>query len=169
MKSIRFVILLVCIVLVACQDTSPKTVTVSDTSYEVIEDVVEPPPNNVETLVSISDWFRKIIAEKPPTQTVDVYIVGISSAFNHHIIFLQGMSKRVSSPASETNEIIFIPVHSYAKLPESYTKGLDQAGLLEKLAADIGAYTQTSAFHQSFLAKANAIVLETNSKVIWKK
>lgn len=169
MRSYAYLTLICLLLIVSCQDTTQTTVTISDSSYELVEQGVEEKALNVETLKSVPEWLGKIAAGKQPDQKIDVYAVGLFSASNQHTVFIQGLSRQSTKPNSEANNIVFLPEESYAKLPESYTKGLDQAGLLEKLAADVGIFTQTNAFHQSFLAKANAIVLETNSKVIWKK
>lgn len=169
MRSYAYLTLICLLLIVSCQDTTQTTVTISDSSYELVEQGVDEKALNVEPLKSVPDWLGKIAAGKQPDQKIDVYAVGLFSASNQHTVFIQGLSQQSTKPDSEANNIVFLPEESYAKLPESYTKGLDHAGLLAKLAADVGAYTQTSAFQQSYLAKAKAIVIDANGKVIWKK
>ncbi|MFN3794911.1 MAG: hypothetical protein ACK4RX_09630 [Chitinophagaceae bacterium] len=170
MKVTAYIFLFTCLLVTACQDATQTTVTVIDTVSETVEqEEMEPPPVNAENFVSMSDWLGKIIAAKQPDPQVRAYVIGLFTSGNQQTIFLKGLRKSELSGNGETSAPDFIPEHAYAKLPEAYTKGMDQTGLLEKLQTELVAYTQTADFQQSYLAKADALVLETNGKVIWKK
>jgi hypothetical protein len=170
MKVTAYIFLFTCLFVTACQNATQTTVTVIDTVSETVEqEDIEPPPVNAEDFVSMSDWLGKITAAKQPDQQVRVYIVGLITSGNQQTIFLKGLRKSELTANGETNPPEFIPEHAYAKLPEAYTKGMDQAGLLEKLRMELIAFTQTADFQQSYLAKADALVLQPNGQVIWRK
>ena len=171
MKSIAYLSLICVLLMASCQDTTQTTVTVVDTVSETVEqEEIEPiPPVNAEPFVSMADWLGKIAAAKQPDQQVRVYIIGLITSGNQQTIFLKGLRKSELTANGETNPPEFIPEHAYARLPEAYTKGMDQAGLLEKLRTELVAYTQTEDFQRSYLAKADALVLQPNGQVIWRR
>jgi len=171
MKVIAYIFLFTCLLVTACQDTTQTTVTVVDTVSETVaQEEIEPiPPVNAEPLVGMADWLGKIAAAKQPDQQVRVYIIGLITSGNQQTVFLKGLRKSELTANGETNPPEFIPEHAYARLPKAYTKGMDQAGLLEKLRIDLVAYTQTVDFQRSYLAKADALVLQPNGQVIWRR
>lgn len=170
MKVTAYIFLFTCLFVTACQNATQTTVTVIDTVSETVEqEDIEPPPVNAEDFVSMSDWLGKITAAKQPDQQVRVYIIGLITSGSHQTVFLKGLRKSELTGNGETSAPEFIPEHAYAKLPEAYTKGMDQAGLLEKLRMELIAFTQRADFQQSYLAKADALVLQPNGQVIWRK
>jgi hypothetical protein len=171
MKVTAYIFLFTCLFITACQNTTQTTVTVVDTVSEMVEqEEIEPiPPVNAEPFVGMADWLGKIAAAKQPDPQVRAYVIGLFTSGDQQTIFLKGLRKSELTANGETSAPEFIPEHAYAKLPEAYTKGMDQAGLLEKLRMELVAYTQTADFQQSYLAKADALVLQPNGQVIWRK
>ncbi len=171
MKVTAYFFLVTCLFITACQNTTQTTVTVVDTVSETVEqdELAPPPPVNAEPFVGMADWLGTIAAAKQPDPQVRAYVIELFTSGNQQTIFLKGLRKSELSANGETNPPEFIPEHAYAKLPEAYTKGMDQAGLLEKLRMELVAYTKTADFQQSYLAKADALVLQPNGQVIWRK
>lgn len=142
---------------------------VKQVSFVSEEEDIELPLSEVYTIKSIADWLSKISKGNQPSQQVDFYNIGLLTSGNQEIIFLIGRNTYFPSENRSIIANVFQSDHGFAALPKSYTAGLDRLALLNKLTADITAYTKTSAFHHSFLAKANHLILEANGQVIWKK
>lgn len=84
------------------------------------------------------------------------------------IIYLVGLNKYDKGDTSHTR-IKFEPSNMYFQLPNSEYKDLSRDQMLNKLTVQLKAFTKTEKFKSSFLAKANAIILESSGQTIWSK
>ncbi len=143
-----------------------KTTTETFVDVSVEDDVFPPIDVPVSQASSIEQWLTGICREPGPKEPVTTYEIELFESTGQNSICLVG--RHVSVHADTTfNRIVFRPSDMYFKLPIQTYKDLDRTALLNKLSAELTAFTQSETFQQSYLSKAPALVFRANGKRIW--
>lgn len=138
------------------------------TLYDIVDDVEPPPPNFTSNFKTLQDWLFTICDDEKPEKSILNYNFGLFESSDDNIIYLVGVNKYDKGDTSHTR-IEFEPSNMYFQLPNSEYQNLGRDQILNKLTAQLKAFTNTEKFQNSFLAKANAIILESSGQTIWSK
>jgi hypothetical protein len=138
------------------------------TLYDFEDDVPSPPPDLTSNFKTLQDWLFRICDDSKPEKSIANYNFGLFESPDDNIIYLVGVNKYDKGDTSYTR-IEFEPSNMYFQLPNSEYKNLSRDQMLKKLTAQLKAFTNTEKFQNSFLVKANAIILESSGQTIWSK
>jgi hypothetical protein len=139
-------------------------------SFQVVLDVVEPPPPNlVSKFASLQEWLLNICEKDAPQKLISKYTVGLFESSNDYTLDLVGVNTYDEDKNRSATRIEFEPTNMYFKLPEAYYQNLSREQLLDKLTLELKDFANTERFKTSFIAKANVFVFESNGQTIWSK
>ena len=138
--------------------------------FEVVEDVIEPPPPHlVSKFAALQDWLLNICEKDQPQKLISKYTVGLFESPNDYTLVLVGVNTYDENENRSVTRIEFEPTNMYFKLPEAYYQNLSREQLLDKLTSQLKDFANTERFKTSFFSKATVFVFETNGKTIWRK
>lgn len=156
----------------ACEHKSEQETIKTTTQYfsdVVMEDEMPPPMGDpVSHTTSIDQWLKGICQERGPKEPVTKYELGLFESSTENILCLVGRNMQQTADTS-FDRIVFKPKDLYFKLPQADYKNMDRAAFLNKLYAELVAFTETEAFKKSYLSKAQSLVFNANGKNIWSK
>jgi hypothetical protein len=150
----------------------------NDTIKTVVKEVVfkssvemeEPPPPGFKSkFKSLTQWLTAVANGNQPRKMISKFGIGLFEAPDSYTLSLTGINTYNEGVNLQSTRIDYTPRDMYCDLQKSYYQNLNREQLLAKIVAELKSFTQTSAFKNSFLAKADNMVLETNGEVIWTK
>jgi hypothetical protein len=137
-------------------------------SFEVVVDVIEPPPPYlVSKFKTLQDWLFNICDNDSPGKAIAEYKISLFESPNDYTLVLAGENTYNEGKYRSVTRIEFEPANMYFKLPENYFKNLNKQQLLDKLTSELKNFTATQKFKTSFFTKAKAIVFESTGQTIW--
>ena len=149
---------------------SDEKVIIEHGKLTVQMEVVEPPPPNFTSeFRTLRDWLINICYENRPQEKISKYEFGLFESPANYILFLVGVNTYEESDTHTSTRIDFEPKNMYFKLPESDFQHLNTSQMLDKLTFQLKEFANTEHFQNSFFAKANIVVFETNGEKIWSK
>lgn len=151
----------------ACNNSEGKIEVKEVTLYEVEEEVSPPHPDVHSNFKNIEEWLVSICDGEKPDKPISLFKIGLFESSEVNTIYLVGVNKYEKGNSSHTS-LEFEPSKMYCNLQEDAYKGLSRENLLTRLTDELKGFTQTEKFRNSFLAAADAIVFESNGRVIWK-
>ncbi|MBO9573726.1 MAG: hypothetical protein J7497_16185 [Chitinophagaceae bacterium] len=158
-------------IIVSCSEPEKNErgeVEFKSVSLVEIEEQIEPPPPGIDSSFnSLEEWLFSVCDREKPDKFIAVFKVGLFESTDGNVIYLAGVNKFNVGDTSYSS-VGFKSSNMYFKLPQSQYSGLSRDQLLEKLAVELRAFTNTDKFKSSFLATANIILLEPNDQAIWK-
>lgn len=171
--KIRILIVAVFAILdLACsQKSNNKSIEVENknlTHIAVVDEVEPPPPNFISKFNTIQEWLYNVCADTIPVKSITTYEIGLFKSSDKATIYLVGLNKNTQHDTSFTN-IAFEPSNMYYHLPKSFYENRSREKLINTLALELKNFTLTEKFKNSFLAKADSIVLAVNGQKIWSK
>ncbi len=143
-------------------------VIVQHGSFEVVEDLVEPPPPHlVSKFATLQDWLLNVCENDRPQKPISKYNVGLFESSNAYTLYLVGVNTYDADKNRSVTRIEFEPTNMYFKLPEAYYQNLSREQLLDKLTFELKSFAKSEKFKTSFFAKATVFVFETNGQTVW--
>lgn len=131
--------------------------------FEVVEEVVEPPPPHlVSKFATMQDWLLNVCEKDTPQKPISKYGVGLFESPNDYTLFLVGLNSYDEDKNRSVTRIEFEPTNMYFKLPGAYYANLSREQLVDKLTSELKSFTITEEFKNSFFTKANIVVFEAN-------
>lgn len=145
-----------------------EKIIVQHGSFEVVEDVEEPPPPNlVSKFATVKDWLLYVCEKDRPQKSISKYTVGLFESPNDYTLVLVGVNTYGEDKKRSVTRIEFEPTNMYFKLPGAFYQNLTREQLLDKITLELNDFAKTEKFKTSFFAKATLFVFQTNGQAIW--
>jgi hypothetical protein len=140
----------------------------------IIEDIVEEPiaPMDIKSkFKTLQEWLFNICDNDKPKKSIQKFNINIthSEPSGDYAICLWGVNTYDEGKKRSITRIDFMPTNMYYKIPKKIYKNLTQEQLKHELTSQLKDFTKTEKFKNSYLTKANAIILEFNGESIWTK
>ncbi|HLK28244.1 MAG TPA: hypothetical protein VKT28_06665 [Puia sp.] len=125
------------------------------------------PPDNIKSkFKTLKSWLFSICDKDKPDKAIAEYMFNFFESAGKYTLFLVGVNIYEKAPSHSVTRIEFQPTDMYYKLRRSEHKNLTREQLQKKLICELKDFTSTEKFRNSFLAKANAIIMESNGETI---
>ena len=138
------------------------------THSELADEIEPPPPGLTSNYKNIHDWLVSICDGEKPQISITSYNFGLFESQDNNTITMVGLNKYEEGDTTHVR-IEFKPANMYFPLPHNEFKKLSRDQLLDKLVVQLKAFTKTEKFKTSFLAEADALILESNGQTVWSK
>jgi hypothetical protein len=142
--------------------------------YVIVEDIVEEPtiPMHIKSkFKTLQDWLYNICDNDEPKKSIQKFNINIihSEPSGDYAICLWGVNTYNEGKNRSVTRIDFTPTNMYFKIPKKEYKNLTQEQLKLELTSQLKDFAKSEKFRNSYLTKANAIIMEFSGESIWTK